>query len=73
MVVSAASISHLLNLGPASKADLEIAYKELVENISQHPDYAKALAAVKNIAPVIVLEDETPAAAPAKTENNTKQ
>jgi len=51
----------------------KVKYKELVENISQHPDYAKALAAVKNIAPVIVIEDETPAAAPAKTEIGTKQ
>jgi len=36
----------------------KIAYKELVENISQHPDYDRALLAVKNIAPVIVIEDE---------------
>lgn len=35
----------------------KIAYKELVANISQHPDYDKALAAVQNIAPVIVIED----------------
>jgi len=34
-----------------------IAYKELVANISQHPDYDKALAAVKNIAPVIVIDE----------------
>ena len=34
----------------------KIAYKELVASISQHPDYDKALAAVKNIAPVIVAE-----------------
>lgn len=42
-----------------------VKYKELVANISQHPNYENALAAVKNIAPVIVIEnkvitDETP-------------
>jgi thiol peroxidase len=37
----------------------KIAYKELVTNISQHPDYDKALVAVQNIAPVIVSEDNT--------------
>ena len=47
----------------------KVKYKELVENISQHPDYAKALTAVKNIAPVIVLEDEAPAESPAETSN----
>ena len=30
-----------------------VKYKELVANISQHPDYEKALAAVKNIAPEV--------------------
>lgn len=35
-----------------------VKYKELVANISQHPDYESALNAVKNIAPVIVVEDE---------------
>ena len=35
----------------------KIAYKELVENISQHPDYDKALVEVKNIAPVIVIDE----------------
>ena len=41
----------------------KLAYKELVANISQHPDYDKALVAVKNIAPVIVVdkvEEEVP-------------
>jgi len=32
----------------------KVRYKELVENISQHPDYEQALTAVKNIAPVLV-------------------
>jgi len=44
----------------------EIAYKELVANISQHPDYDKALMAVKNIAPVIVVDD-------AVDENSTSE
>jgi thiol peroxidase len=35
-----------------------VKYKELVANISQHPDYESALTAVKNIAPVIVVERE---------------
>jgi len=35
-----------------------IKYKELVANISQHPNYESALAAVKDIAAVIVVEDE---------------
>jgi len=37
----------------------KIQYKELVANISQHPDYAKALTAVKDIAPVLVITEET--------------
>jgi thiol peroxidase len=37
----------------------KIQYKELVADISQHPDYAKALNAVKNIAPVLVVQKET--------------
>ncbi len=35
----------------------KIVYKELVENISQHPDYGKALSKVKYTAPVIVLNE----------------
>jgi thiol peroxidase len=35
-----------------------IVYKELVANISQHPNYGKALAKVKYTAPVIVLDAE---------------
>ena len=35
-----------------------VQYKELVSNISQHPDYESALKAVKNIAPVLVIEDK---------------
>lgn len=35
-----------------------VKYKELVANISQHPDYESALNAVKNIAPVLVIEDD---------------
>lgn len=41
-----------------------VQYKELVANISQHPDYESALSAVKNIAPVLVVEDDN------ETENN---
>ena len=37
----------------------KIAYKELVENISQHPDYDTALTKVKNVAPVIVVEESS--------------
>ncbi len=37
----------------------KIKYKELVANISQHPDYKKALIAVKDIAPVLVVQDES--------------
>jgi len=36
----------------------KIKYKELVANISQHPDYASALNAVKDIAPVLVIENK---------------
>ncbi|MCW8866098.1 MAG: thiol peroxidase [Colwellia sp.] len=36
----------------------KIKYKELVENISQHPDYAQALTAAKDIAPVLVIQEE---------------
>lgn len=36
----------------------KVKYKELVANISQHPDYASALNAVKAIAPVIVIENK---------------
>lgn len=36
----------------------KVKYKELVANISQHPDYESALKAVKNIAPVIVIDNE---------------
>lgn len=35
-----------------------IKYKELVANISEHPDYTRALTAVKNIAPVLVIGNE---------------
>ena len=33
-------------------------YKELVANISQHPDYESALKALKDIAPVLVIENK---------------
>ncbi|PKI16956.1 thiol peroxidase [Colwellia sp. 12G3] len=36
-----------------------IVYKELVANISQHPNYDKALAKVRYTAPVIVLDGES--------------
>jgi len=36
-----------------------IVYKELVANISQHPNYDKALAKVRYTAPVLVLDAET--------------
>jgi thiol peroxidase len=35
-----------------------VKYKELVANISQHPNYANALKAVKDIAPVIVIKNK---------------
>ncbi|PHR85714.1 MAG: lipid hydroperoxide peroxidase [Colwellia sp.] len=35
-----------------------VKYKELVANISQHPDYESALTAVKDIAPEIVVENK---------------
>ncbi len=48
----------------------KIVYKELVENISQHPDYDKALTKVKYTAPVIVLnEDEIKTKKEAYQEN----
>lgn len=37
----------------------KIVYKELVANISQHPNYDKALAKVRYSAPVIVVDSET--------------
>jgi len=36
-----------------------VKYKELVANISQHPNYESALAAIKEIAPVIVVKNTT--------------
>ena len=36
----------------------KVKYKELVANISQHPDYEKALTAVKDIAPVLVIKEQ---------------
>lgn len=39
----------------------KVKYKELVANISQHPDYESALNAVKDIAPVLVIENENKA------------
>jgi len=36
----------------------KIVYKELVANISQHPDYDKALAKVKYTAPVLVYDEQ---------------
>jgi len=36
----------------------KVKYKELVANISQHPDYASALKAVKDIAPILVIESK---------------
>lgn len=47
-----------------------IKYKELVANISEHPDYASALTAVKNIAPVIVIENDTAENNAEETEEN---
>lgn len=37
----------------------KVVYKELVANISQHPNYDKALAKVRYTAPVIVVDGET--------------
>ena len=36
----------------------KVKYKELVANISDHPNYESALNAVKDIAPVLVIENE---------------
>lgn len=47
----------------------KIAYKELVANISEHPDYDKALAAVKSIAPV---NEKTAVTTPAPSESKEK-
>lgn len=46
----------------------KIVYKELVENISQHPNYDKALSKVKYTAPVIVVDEK----AVKETEIKTK-
>jgi len=46
----------------------KIKYKELVANISEHPNYENALTAVKNIAPVLVVE---PAVVEPAVENKT--
>lgn len=46
----------------------KVKYKELVANISQHPDYVKALTAVKDIAPVLVIQDETAVEKPIEME-----
>lgn len=48
----------------------KIKYKELVENISQHPDYAQALTTVKDIAPVLVIQEEPKVS--AETQTNDK-
>jgi thiol peroxidase len=36
----------------------KVKYKELVKNISQHPDYTAALKAVRDIAPILVVESK---------------
>ncbi len=36
----------------------KVKYKELVANISEHPNYESALIAVRNIAPVLVIENK---------------
>lgn len=46
----------------------KVKYKELVANISEHPDYESALIAVKDIAPVLVVE---PAVVEPVVENKT--
>lgn len=54
----------------------KIKYKELVANISEHPDYASALSAVKDIAPVLVVENavtEDKASTKIKTNKNKNQ
>ena len=47
----------------------KVVYKELVANISQHPDYDKALAKVRYTAPVLVVD---PNAIVEETEEKTK-
>jgi len=37
----------------------KVKYKEIVANISDHPDYESALTAVKDIAPVLVIENKS--------------
>jgi len=46
----------------------KVKYKELVANISQHPDYESALKAVKDIAPVLVIENTKDEAIAIKNE-----
>jgi thiol peroxidase len=36
----------------------KVKYKELVKNISQHPDYTTALKAVRDIAPILVVDPQ---------------
>ena len=50
----------------------KLKYKELVADISQHPDYIKALNTVKNIAPVIVVNNSEPANK-IQTDNNKEK
>ena len=51
----------------------KIKYKELVANISQHPDYTSALTAVKNIAPVIVVESTDGNQSATETQTKTEK
>ncbi len=44
----------------------KVKYKELVANISQHPDYVKALTVIKDIAPVLVVQEEVTIKATSK-------
>ncbi|WP_425462581.1 thiol peroxidase [Litorilituus lipolyticus] len=46
----------------------KIVYKELVANISEHPNYDKALEFIKNTAPVVVIEKEV---APESTDKTS--
>ncbi|MEW6981914.1 thiol peroxidase [Colwelliaceae bacterium 6471] len=52
----------------------KIAYKELVANISQHPDYEMALSTIRALSPTLVTpETETDTSAPAEEDSSTTE
>lgn len=50
----------------------KIAYKELVANISQHPDYEMAISTIKALSPTLVTP-ETDTSAPAEEDSSTTE